>query len=185
MAFGASLIAQTVLPVSAWLAGLAFGMSHTHLGHFLAYTPLSMLAASVPVSPPQGFGVIEYVLFHFFASKGLATASQTFALAQSIRFLPILWNLIGAYWVVTGSYSRHQEDAAELESTGTLLDADTEPAPRRKRRDYGVLADVLPLNMPHGTTNKDGLTLPVATYPINSTGVHGGTMPMLLASSSR
>lgn len=109
----ASLVAQATLPISAWLAGMAFGMTHAHLGHFLAYTPLATLAASVPLSPPAGFGVIEWVLFHFFYTKHLATASQAFALAQAIRFLPIMWNLCGAYWVVTGKYSRHEkpEDA--------------------------------------------------------------------------
>lgn len=106
-AFIASLIAQITLPCSAWLAGMAFGMDHAHIGHFLAYTPLATLAASVPVSPPAGFGVIEWVLFHFFYNKGLSTASQAFALAQAIRFLPILWNMCGAFWVVTGKYSRH------------------------------------------------------------------------------
>lgn len=105
-AFLASLVAQITLPLSAWLAGMAFGMHQANIGHFLAYTPLATLAASVPIAPPAGFGIIEWVLFHFFASKSLATPSQTFALAQAIRFLPIFWNLVGAYWVVTGSYSR-------------------------------------------------------------------------------
>jgi uncharacterized protein (TIRG00374 family) len=107
-AFGASLIAQITLPLSAWLAGMAFGMNLAHLGDYLAYTPLATLAASVPLSPPAGFGVIEWVMFHFFHDKGLATVSQAFALAQAIRFLPILWNMCGAYWVVTGTYSRHE-----------------------------------------------------------------------------
>jgi uncharacterized protein (TIRG00374 family) len=106
-AFIASLITQVTVPISAFLAGKAFGIP-VHPGYYLAYVPLAILAASVPISPPQGFGVTEWVLFNLFTGTRAATASQTFALAQAIRFLPILWNLVGAFWVVTGKYSRHQ-----------------------------------------------------------------------------
>ena len=124
-AFAASLIAQITLPLSAMLAGKAFGMQAAHMGHFLAYTPLATLAASVPISPPQGFGVIEWVLFHFFANKGLASPSQTFAAAQAIRFLPILWNMVGAYWVVTGQYSRVDTTGAPRERAAPTCRAAT------------------------------------------------------------
>ncbi len=113
-AFLVSLITQIVVPLSAWLAGLAFGIQG-HPGYYLAYVPVAILAASLPISPPQGLGVLDSVLLHFFTNRGVATASQSFALAQAVRFLPLLWNLVGAYWVVTGTYSRHQalaEDAA-------------------------------------------------------------------------
>ena len=105
LAFGVSLVTQLVMPLSAWMAGVAFGMT-TPLGHYMAYVPLAILAASVPIAPPQGFGVTEYILYHFFHERGVETASRTFALAQAMRFLPLVWNLVGAYWVVTGSYSR-------------------------------------------------------------------------------
>jgi len=118
-AFFASLITQIVMPISAYLAGRALGI-HAHPGYYMAYVPLAILAASVPITPPQGFGVTEYVLFKLFAGTGISTASQAFALAQAIRFLPILWNLVGAYWVVTGSYSRHQAQIEEKQ-----LDAET------------------------------------------------------------
>ena len=83
--------------------------------HYLAYVPVAVLAASLPVSPPQGFGVMDYLLVHFFAEQGKARAGQAFALAQAVRFLPLLWNLFGAYWVVTGSYSRREVEAEEKE----------------------------------------------------------------------
>jgi len=110
-AFLVSVVTQVVLPVSAWMAGMAFGMQ-AGVGTYMVYVPLAILAASVPISPPQGFGVMEWVLFHFFHNRGTASASQTFALAQAIRFLPILWNLLGAYWVVRGDYSRQGATAA-------------------------------------------------------------------------
>ncbi len=107
-AFFISVISQLTLPLSAWLCGLAFGMT-APVTHYLAYVPVAVLAASLPISPPQGFGVMDWLLLHFFSERGTARAGQAFALAQAVRFLPMIWNLFGAYWVVTGSYSREKE----------------------------------------------------------------------------
>lgn len=109
-----SLPSQLVTPLSAWLAGLAFGMT-SNVGYYLAYVPVAVLAASLPISPPQGFGVMDYILFHFFVERGPARPGQALALAQAVRFLPLLWNAMGGFWVVTGSYSRHQAEAEERE----------------------------------------------------------------------
>lgn len=103
-AFLISLVSQFTLPLSASLAGAAFGM-HLSLTYYLAYVPLAVLAASLPISPPQGFGLLDGIIYHFFVDRGIATAAQAIALAQSIRFLPILWNLVGAYWVIRGTHS--------------------------------------------------------------------------------
>ncbi|MGN6367429.1 MAG: lysylphosphatidylglycerol synthase transmembrane domain-containing protein [Phycisphaerae bacterium] len=113
-AFLISLLSQLTLPVSAWLSGMAFGV-HMHVAYYLAYVPVAILAVSLPTLP-QGAGVLDAVIVHFFANRGMATASQAFAIAQAIRFLPILWNLVGGYWVVTGTYSRHaaQEESARI-----------------------------------------------------------------------
>ena len=104
-ALGASVVSQAVLPFAGFLAGRAFGM-HAPLGCFMAYIPVAALAASLPIVPPQGIGVMDAILLHFFVSRGVDTASQAFALAQAIRFLPICWNMLGAYWVVRGHYGR-------------------------------------------------------------------------------
>ncbi len=117
LAFLAALVTQMLIPLSAWVAGLAFGIERAHLGHYLAYTPLAILAAALPVSF-LGLGVMDSVIYHFF--RNLADASRIFALTQAIRFLPLLWNMLGAYWVATGSYSRHQAEVeeAQLEAEG-------------------------------------------------------------------
>lgn len=106
-AFMISVLSQLTLPLSAWLSGMAFGMSDP-VTHYLAYVPVAVLVASLPISPPQGFGLLDGVIYHFFVKRGAARAAQAVALAQAVRFLPILWNLLGAYWVITGKYSRHQ-----------------------------------------------------------------------------
>jgi uncharacterized membrane protein YbhN (UPF0104 family) len=106
-AFLISLGSQLVLPLSAWMCGMAFGME-ANVGYYLAFVPIAVLAASMPISPPQGFGVMDFILMHFFATRGGAKAGQVFALTQAIRFLPILWNLVGAYWVITGRFSRRE-----------------------------------------------------------------------------
>jgi uncharacterized membrane protein YbhN (UPF0104 family) len=105
-AFVISLVSQVTLPLSAWLCGLALDM-RAPMSHYLAYVPVAVLAASLPISPPQGFGVMDSLLAHFFRES--ARAGQAFMLAQGIRFLPILWNLVGGYWVITGKYSRSAE----------------------------------------------------------------------------
>lgn len=119
-AFLISLVSQISMPVSAWFAGQAFGMTAS-LGYYMAYTPVALLAASLPISPPQGFGVMDYIIVHFFAEAGPARASQAVALAQAIRFLPLFWNIIGAYWVITGTYSRKKmaAEAAEISEDDT------------------------------------------------------------------
>jgi uncharacterized protein (TIRG00374 family) len=109
-AFVISLCSQLMLPLSAWLSGMAFGMN-ANVGYYLAYVPLAVLASSMPISPPQGVGVMEWILVHFFVERGTARVGQVFALTQAIRFLPILWNLVGAYWVVTGKFRREPAGA--------------------------------------------------------------------------
>jgi uncharacterized protein (TIRG00374 family) len=105
-AFAISIVSQLALPVSAWLSGMAFGV-HMNVGYYLSYVPVAIIAVSLP-SLPQGVGVLDGLIVHFLANRGMATASQAFAIAQAIRFLPILWNFVGAYWVFTGKFSRHQ-----------------------------------------------------------------------------
>jgi uncharacterized protein (TIRG00374 family) len=106
-AFLISLASQFTLPLSAWLAGSSFGVN-LPLTYYLAYIPVAVLAVSLPISPPQGFGLLDGIIYHFFVNRGPATAAQAFAIAQSVRFLPILWNLVGAYWVIRGTHSMKQ-----------------------------------------------------------------------------
>ena len=98
--------------------------------YYLAYVPIAVLAASLPISPPQGFGVMDYILYHFFVERGTARAGQAVALAQSVRFLPILWNLMGAYWVITGRYSRHQAEEEERGLKDEIRMPDDESNPK-------------------------------------------------------
>ncbi|MGC8551373.1 MAG: lysylphosphatidylglycerol synthase transmembrane domain-containing protein [Phycisphaerae bacterium] len=106
-AFAISIVSQAILPLAGFLAGRAFGM-HAPFGCFMAYIPIAALSASLPIVPPQGIGVLDAVILHFFVTRGVDTAGQAFALSQAIRFMPIMWNLVGAYWVVRGNYSRHR-----------------------------------------------------------------------------
>lgn len=119
--FCLSLISQTILPIAAFMAGRAFGM-HASFGSFMTYVPIAVLAASLPIAPPQGIGVTEAILLHFFVTRGVDAASQSFALAQAIRFLPIFWNLMGAYWVVRGNYSRHAHTPSRDEAPDGIAD---------------------------------------------------------------
>ncbi len=110
----ASMVSQALLPLAGWLAGQSFGM-RAPFGFYMAYVPVAVLASSLPIVPPQGLGVLDALILRFFVIRGVDTASQAFALAQAIRFMPIFWNMLGAYWVVHDHYSRpHLESLQEL-----------------------------------------------------------------------
>ena len=64
-AFVISVVSQLTLPLSAWLSGMAFGMN-APVTHYMAYVPVAILAASLPISPPAGIGVFEGLLLQFF-----------------------------------------------------------------------------------------------------------------------
>ncbi|MCL2648048.1 MAG: flippase-like domain-containing protein [Phycisphaerales bacterium] len=114
-AFGISAVSQLALPISAWFSGMALGID-MNPGYYLAYIPVAILAASLP-GLPQGIGYVEIIMRYYFSTRGTATDSQAFALTQAVRFLPILWNLMGAFWVVTGKFSRHQALEEEKQMT--------------------------------------------------------------------
>jgi uncharacterized membrane protein YbhN (UPF0104 family) len=126
-AIAISLFSQLTLPLSAWLSGTAFGMT-APVTHYLAYIPVAVLAASLPISPPQGIGIMDWIIVHFFAERGAARVSQAFALTQAVRFLPMLWNLTGAYFVITGNYSRHHAQE-EMEAGMPSPAGASSPAP--------------------------------------------------------
>lgn len=100
-----SMFSQSVLPVVAWLLGQAFAM-HVPFATFMVYIPVVALAVSLPIVPPSGLGVLDALLLYFFVTHGADSANQAFALAQGLRFLPLLWTIIGAYWVVRGKFPR-------------------------------------------------------------------------------
>ena len=101
----ASMFSQSVLPVAAWLLGQAFTM-HVPFATFMVYITVVALAVSLPIVPPSGLGVLDALLLYFFVTHGADSANQAFALAQGLRFLPLLWTIIGAYWVVRGKFPR-------------------------------------------------------------------------------
>ena len=97
-AFFISLISQLTLPLSAWLCGMALGMN-APITHFLAYVPVAMLAASLPLGPPQGIGVLDWLLLHFFseraARRGRARLLRWRSRCGSCRYCGIWWGRIG------------------------------------------------------------------------------------------
>ena len=101
----ASMFSQSVLPVVAWLLGQAFAM-HAPFATFMVCIPVVALAVSLPIVPPSGLGVLDALLLYFFVVRGVDSANQAFALAQGLRFLPIFWGMLGAYWVVHGRFLR-------------------------------------------------------------------------------
>ncbi|MDA8377453.1 MAG: lysylphosphatidylglycerol synthase transmembrane domain-containing protein [Planctomycetia bacterium] len=109
--FVVSLLSQGITPLAGWFIGRALAMQ-APLDWYLVCLPVVALAVSVPILPPMGLGVLDSLLLFFFVTHGIDTANQAFALAQALRFLPLCWSMLGAYWVLRGKFmnpaARHQ-----------------------------------------------------------------------------
>ena len=102
--FAVSLCSQCVAPVAGWLIGQAFAMQ-SPFAWYWGCLPVAALAVSAPIMPPMGLGVLDWLLLFFFVTHGVDSANQAFALAQTLRFLPLCWSMVGAYWVLRGKFS--------------------------------------------------------------------------------
>lgn len=107
--------------VSAMIAGQAFGLNIA-LPYYFVCVPVMVLSAAIPISP-QGAGVMEAIGFLLLAKQG-ATVSEVLALTLSIRFVQLLWNLIGGLAVLRGDFS-----APTSSSLDTIADEEEPPEP--------------------------------------------------------
>jgi hypothetical protein len=115
-----SLPVHITVVCSALLAGMAFGLPIQPMYYFVA-VPVIVLVGAIPISP-QGAGVMEFFAVLLLQKQG-ATVGQAVALTMSIRFVQILWNLVGGLWVALGGY--HAPSVADKED----LESDVEPFP--------------------------------------------------------
>ena len=102
--------------LASWFIGKALGM-HASFGCYIAYISIVALALSLPIVPPGGLGVLDMLLLYFFVTRGVDSANQAFALAQGLRFLPLFWTMVGAYWVVGGKFPRPREEVRATRAT--------------------------------------------------------------------
>lgn len=122
VALGALLISFPVhitAIISATLIGLAFGLK-MNLFYYWVCVPVIVLVGAIPISP-QGAGVMEFFAVQLTKSQGV-TVGQAVALAMSIRFGQMFWNLIAGVFVLRGGY--HAPTTLEQEQMETDEGAD-------------------------------------------------------------
>jgi uncharacterized protein (TIRG00374 family) len=99
--------------ISAYFAGRAFGIQMQFFYYWVA-VPVIVLVGAIPISP-QGAGVMEFFAVELTRRQGVPT-SQAIALAMSIRFTAIFWNLLAGIFVLRGGYhAPTKTEAHELE----------------------------------------------------------------------
>lgn len=109
--------------ISAYFAGRAFGIQMNFFYYWVA-VPVIVLVGAVPISP-QGAGVMEFFATELTRRQGVPT-SQAIALAMSIRFGAICWNLLAGMFVLRGGYhAPTQNEARSLEGDESAANRST------------------------------------------------------------
>lgn len=97
--------------ISAYFAGLAFGLKMNFL-YYWTVVPVLALVGAIPISP-QGVGVMEGFAVLLTQKQGVPV-SQAIALAMSIRVGQMFWNLVGGgLFVLRGGYHAISEQEQE------------------------------------------------------------------------
>ena len=76
------------------------------------------ICAAIPVSPPQGIGVMEWVYVLFFARGGLNAKSAALAFALANRLTQLVWALPGILVPLLGAHVPSHAELEALERTG-------------------------------------------------------------------
>lgn len=113
---------QLIVMLSAFVMAKAMGLGGS-LAHYLIYVSIGFLIAAIPITPPQGFGVMESAYIVFFARPGYASESQAVAFALAVRLIALVWALPGVLVPLLGA---HLPGKRELEAIAAS-DAAREP----------------------------------------------------------
>ena len=114
-----TLALQITVIFSAFLMARALGLGGD-VGHYFVYVPIGFLIAAVPISPPQGIGVVELFYIQFFAHTGLSTESQAVAFALGVRFVQLAWALPGVLVPLLGAHLPSQADLENLDEPAAV-----------------------------------------------------------------
>lgn len=106
-----TVVLQLLFVISAYYMARALGMKG-HAALFLMSVPIGYLIVAIPITPPQGFGVLEYAFVQFFTPGHLNTISQAVTFALATRVIQLIWALPGVLVPLLGL---HVPKKAELE----------------------------------------------------------------------
>jgi hypothetical protein len=121
-----TIVLQLFVLFAAYVMSLALGMQGAFALYFVC-VPIGFLIAAVPISPPQGFGVMEFVYVMFFTQGGLNPKSAALAFALANRLTQLVWAVFGALVPLLGAHLPTRAELADLEDTSTNDLADANP----------------------------------------------------------
>jgi glycosyltransferase 2 family protein len=116
-----TLLLQIIVMISAAVMGWALGMHAppgsplAQLWYFVIYIAIGFLIAAIPITPPQGIGVMEAAYVKFFMRGGLNTASQAVALALAVRLIQLVWALPGVLVPLLGAHLPRKDELEAVE----------------------------------------------------------------------
>jgi hypothetical protein len=99
-----------MLATSTALAGYAMGME-TKFGLLLTVIPVIFLSGAIPIAPPQGAGVWEYLGKTMLNNPPFVTMNQIVAMLMMIRIYQLLCSLTGSIYLLKGDVRLHPETA--------------------------------------------------------------------------
>ncbi len=106
-----SVCLHIVLVCATSLAGYALGIK-TPLGLLLVVIPVTFLVGAIPIAPPQGIGVMEFVAV-ILLKPPLAFPNQIFGMLIMIRLYQMFYSLLGSMFLLKGEIHLHTQIAQE------------------------------------------------------------------------
>lgn len=113
-----TIVLQLFVLFAAYVMSRALGM-HGAFALYFVCVPIGFLIAAIPISPPQGFGVMEWVYVMFFTQGALNPKSAAFAFALANRLTQLVWAVPGALVPLLGAHLPTKAELADLEDSST------------------------------------------------------------------
>lgn len=119
---------QGIVVISAYVMARALGMSGSSELYFIS-VPIGFLVASIPITPPQGFGVMETLYVVCFTQGGLNHKSAAVAFALAVRLIQLVWALPGVLVPLLGAHVPTKRELQELGQDDETPPDDPTPRP--------------------------------------------------------
>lgn len=97
---------------AAALAGLAMGMD-TQFGLLITVNAVVFLSGAIPITPPQGAGVWEYLGKAMLHHPPAVTMNQIVAMLMMVRLYQVFYSLTGSFFMLTGDVKLRPAPAAD------------------------------------------------------------------------
>lgn len=108
-----TVILQLLVVISAFVMSRALQMQGSFALYFIC-VPIGFLIGSIPISPPQAFGVMEAAYVQFFAYGGLNAKSVAVVFALANRLIQLVWALPGVLVPLLGAHRPSRDELDQI-----------------------------------------------------------------------